>query len=150
MKRKVLMNPRAYSEGAEHVSRNIVDILVRLERMEERMESRDSTVDEIKLTVDKFLDKFGVLETAMHKEVDANYVKKVEFEPVKRFVYGVIVMVLASVGSWVIGLATKTLPASLVPVSVISTGASAPLARSTPTEEAKTVLSPEKPPAPEK
>lgn len=75
------------------------EILGRVERLDERTKMIQSSTESLK---EEFRDTANNLKEEikeLNQKVSAEYVKKNEFDPIKRFVYGVIAFILASVGA---------------------------------------------------
>ena len=87
----------------------IRDLLSRLAGLDERTRAIQDSVNQIRLDIK---DRTENLEQELHdeitevkdqikalrKETDEQYVKKVEFDPVKKLVYGVVAFFLVSIG----------------------------------------------------
>jgi predicted nucleic acid-binding Zn-ribbon protein len=84
----------------------IRDLIGKIERLDERTKTIQSAQDELRKDLkelkDDFYDEIQLVKdkaSAALEKTSQDFVKKTEFEPIKRFVYGVVGFILVSVGS---------------------------------------------------
>jgi len=105
---------------ANNIDEFVRDVLSHLSGLDERTKAIRDNIDQMRTEVrGKFdemskthkneIDEIKDTHKSLRKEIDDGYTKKVEFEPVKKLVYGVVSFLLLAVGGMIISLVNKNI-----------------------------------------
>jgi len=99
----------------------LFEISLRLERIDERAKSLDAAVVSLVDSVKEVRNDIKESSKSSKEDMDKNYVKKTEFDPIRRLVYGVVGAALIAFGGIFISIINKSIDISWVNPRLIAT-----------------------------
>jgi hypothetical protein len=77
------------------------EMLALVNRLDERTEQMQRTVENLERTVDKHYDE-------VYSRMDQHYTKKADFEPIRKLVFGFVGFILLSMGGMFVSIVVKS------------------------------------------